>query len=133
MNRGIIVFLSLLLAGCAQVKQIQNLDPLLTLKAYSDENEEQEKWVDHQQKQFDELLVAVKANSIDLGSTKEFLLKSFGEPVVVDHIKENDAVVERWLYRHPIQKLATQRVYFYFTDQERMIRYELVPSLNERS
>ena len=134
MNKPTVIFLSLILAGCAQVKQIQNLDPLLTLKSYSDEKEEQEKWVSLEEKKFEVLLTAVSSKSIDQASTDDSVLQSFGEPVLVDHIKENDIVIDRWLYRHPIQKLSRQRVYFYFNPDGRLIRYEqVVTPLNEQS
>ena len=134
MNIFKVLFLSLFLAGCTQVKQIQNLDPLLTLKAYSDEKDGQEKWVNEEAKRFDNLLKAVMSDSIDPASTKDSILQNYGEPVVIDHFKEHNSIVERWLYRHPIQKLASDRIYFYFDANGNLLRHDhVVPSIDGQS
>ena len=131
MNFLSMLLLAVILSGCTQVKQLQNLDPLLTLKGYSDEKEGQEKWVSQEVKRFENILAAVKDKSVEHFSTQESFRQQFGEPVLVEHIPEGNTSIERWLYRHPIQKLATDRVYIFFDSNGHFLRYEHVtPSVN---
>lgn len=119
--------IGLSLAGCTQLKQLQHLDPLLTLKDFSDEREGQAQWVEEKTKKFEELLAAVQEGSISKTETKESLSERFEQPIVIDHVNDQGYPVERWLYRHPIQKLAADRVYFYFNADGRFLRFERVP------
>lgn len=112
------------MTGCTQVKQLQNLDPLLTLKDFSDEKDEQAKWVEGELVKFHKLIASIDDGSIKKYTTQESIRQEFGEPVVIDHLREKDTTLERWLYRHPIQKLATERVYFYFDTDGRFVRFE---------
>lgn len=115
-----------ILSGCTQIKQIQNLDPLLTLKDFSDEKDDQARWVDGELQRFEGLMAAVQGGSIKEVTTKGSLREQFGAPVLADFVMENNRSVERWLYRHPIQKLAADRVYFYFDADGRILRFEHV-------
>lgn len=110
--------------GCTQVKQLQNIDPLLALKGYSDEKEDQEKWIVQEVQKFENILAAVKNKSIAQYSTQESFRQQFGEPVLIEHIMDGNASIERWLYRHPIQKLATDRVHVFFDLNGHLLRYE---------
>jgi len=114
----------IILSGCAQARQIQNLDPLLTLKGYSDEKKDQERWVSQEAKRFENIVAAVKDRSVENFSTQESFRQQFGEPVLVEHIPDGNASMERWLYRHPIQKFATGRVYAFFDLNGHLLRCE---------
>lgn len=118
-------------AGCTQVKQVQNLDQLLVLKDYADEKDSQEKWVTEQAEKFKELAAAVENKSVNSFKDKESIRQQFGEPVLQEDIVENNIPVQRWLYRHPIQKLAEDRVYLYFDNKDQLVKAEhVVPSLD---
>lgn len=114
------------LTGCTQIKQLQNLEPLLTLKDFSEEKDDQAKWVEMELGKFEALNTAVSDGSIKNFTTKEAIREQFGEPVVIDYQLENNITVERWLYRHPIQKLASDRLYFLFDSDGRLLRFERV-------
>ena len=134
MNSLFLFLFLFLFSGCAQVKQLQNLDPLLTLKGYSDEKEAQEKWVVQEAGKFDSLVAAVQDKSAEHFSSQEAFLRRFGEPVLIEHLNEEGMLIERWLYRHPIQKLATDRVYIFFDQNGQLLRCEhAVPSAHDRS
>ena len=114
-----------------QVKQFQNLDELLTLKDYSDEKEAQGKWIAQEAQRFELVATAVKDGSIKDFSTQGSIREHFGDPVLIEHVQEGSASVERWLYRHPIQKLASDRVYIFFNSDGNFLRFEnVVPSGN---
>lgn len=133
MNRLFIFFLITLVAGCTQVKQLQNLDPLLTLKDFSDEKDSQQKWVDQEVARFELLLAAIDDGTIKDLATQEALRERFGDPVVVDQVQENNLTAQRWLYRHPIQKLASDRVYFFFDAEGHLLRSQrVIPSAHDQ-
>ncbi len=133
MLRAYLCLLVVLFCGCTQIKQIQNLDPLLTLKDFSDEKDSQQKWVDQEVERFELLLAAFDDGSIKSLTTQDALRERFGDPVVVDQIQENSFPAQRWLYRHPIQKLASQRIYFFFDANGHLLRSERVsPSVHEQ-
>lgn len=118
-------------SGCAQVKQIQNLEPLLTLKGYADEKDAQEKWVLKENENFNALALSVKDQSINRFKDKESIRQQFGDPVLIEELTENNNPIQRWLYRHPIQKLATDRVYLYFDSNDQLLRSEYIISSSD--
>lgn len=125
--------LVLFLSGCTQLKQVQNLDELLTLKDFSDEKDSQQKWIDREVARFELLLTAIDDGSVKSLANQDAVRERFGDPVVVDEVQENNFPAQRWLYRHPIQKLASDRVYFFFDDNGRLLRYErVVPSRHDQ-
>ena len=129
MNFFFLFLLVTIASGCTQVKQFQNLDELLVLKDYSDEKEAQGKWIDQETKRFELILAAAKDGSIKDFSTQRTMREHFGVPVLIEHVQEGGASVERWLYRHPIQKLASDRVYIFFNSDGNLLRFEnVVPS-----
>jgi hypothetical protein len=118
----------LTLGGCMQAKALPHMDELLVLKAYSDEKEAQRSWVGAENQKFERLLITVKDKSIKSYADQDAVLTEFGPPVISDHVKENDQTLTRWLYRHPIQRFATDRVYLYFSPDGHMLKSELIPS-----
>ncbi len=130
--RPLILFLLCsILLGCAKVGQLQHLDELLTLKAYSDEKDAQQKWVGEENKRFERLLAAVQNDSIQRYASRDAILKDFGSPVLTDIVEDKSQSLDRWLYRHPIQKFATDRVYLYFDSNDRLVKFEHVPSSSD--
>lgn len=131
MNLLILLVLGVSLMGCAQVKQVQNLDELLTLKEYSEEKGAQEKWIEEEAAKFDRILAAAQDGSIKSVATQPLILERFGDPVLKEHTELDNKSVERWLYRHPIQKLAFEKVYLFFDADGRLLKYELITPPND--
>lgn len=127
----VFVLLCSQLTGCTQLKQVQHLEPLLTLKDYSDENQAQGEWIDQEEAKFGLILEAARDGSIKSFHTKESVREQFGDPVVIENTERNSLPVEQWLYRHPIQKLAFEKVYLFFGADERLVRYEIVTPPND--
>jgi hypothetical protein len=119
------------LTGCTQLKQVQNLDQLLVLKEYSEEKEAQGKWIEQETENFNGILAAVRDGSIKNSPDRESIREQFGDPVIIENIEKDNAPVEQWLYRHPLQKLAFERVYLYFDSNGRLVRYEIVTPPND--
>jgi hypothetical protein len=111
-----------------QAKALPHMDELLTLKAYSDEKDGQHKWVDAEEERFEHILAAARDGSIKNYSSQSAVLDEFGEPVLRDEVTDNGQPLSRWLYRHPIQKSATDRVYLYFSSDGHLLKSEHVPA-----
>ena len=116
------------LGGCMQVKALPHMDELLTLKDYSDEKDGQAKWVEERQKVFEQLLSAVKDGSVKNYPSQDAVTAQFGRPVLSESVQDQGRSLTRWLYRHPIQKFATDRVYLYFTSDGHLKKSEHVPA-----
>jgi hypothetical protein len=114
-------------AGCMQAKALPHMNELLTLKAYSEEKDDQSKWVESRQKSFGLLLASVKDGSIKGYAGEDSIVRTFGEPVLKETVEDPGGPLTRWLYRHPIQKYATDRVYLYFTSDGRLTKSEHIP------
>ena len=119
------------LAGCTQSKQLAHMDELLTLKGMSENRDEQAKYVDQQNKNFDQLLAVVRANRIKEFPNKNTILKEFGGPVIVSSVMENDQPAEQWLYRYATKYFDTEKVYLYFDAKGNLTRCDdIVPAEN---
>jgi len=116
------------LSGCMQLKALPHMDELLTLKDYSDEKDGQAQWVGERQKAFEQLLSAVKDGSIKNYPSQDAVTAQFGQPVLSESVQDQGRSLTRWLYLHPIQKFATDRVYLYFTSDGHLLKSEHVQS-----
>jgi hypothetical protein len=122
------MMIALFSAGCMQVKALPHMDELLMLKGYSEEKDAQIKWVEGRKQVFEQLVSVVKDGSIKNYPSQESVVQAFGDPVLSDRIQQDNQPVTRWLYRHPIQKFATDRVYLYFNADGHLLKSELIPS-----
>ncbi len=115
-------------AGCMQLKAVPHMDELLRIKDYSDEHDGQTAWIEGEVKKFNSLLAAVRDGSIKNYPNQNAVVTEFGQPVLADNVPESPQAVTRWLYRHPIQKFATDRVYLYFDINGQLLKSEHIPS-----
>ena len=118
-------FLFSFLCGCTQVKQLAHLDQLLTLKAIGENHDAQTKFINEHDKKFEQLLAAVKADQLKEYPDKKSILKSFGEPTAVTRpALDGGQSQEQWVYRYALISKAKDKVYLYFDDRGKFIRYE---------
>jgi hypothetical protein len=127
-KQTIVFVIAILSSGCTQLKALPHLDQVMTLKDYSEEKDAQAKWIDGENKKFERLLTIVKNGSISGYPDQNSVLTEFGKPVVSESVQDAGSTATRWLYRHPIQKSATDRVYLYFDADGQMIRSEHIPA-----
>lgn len=112
MGRIILLFIfSLFLVGCAKLAHLQQL---LTLKAYSQNQDLQAKHVKAQDQKFEELLEVVKTDSFDQYPDKKSFLKAFGDPVFLKKVVREGIPYDLWLYRYAVQLKGSEKVYLYF-------------------
>lgn len=126
MKKFVIVFGAVLLVcGCTQMKQIQHLDELLTLKEYSDEKDGQEKFVNESVKNYERLAQMIDDGTIEQIKTGKEIMKIFGRPIASKTIVREGLTFYQWLYRHPIlSKAGNERVYLYLTPENRLVHWE---------
>ena len=56
-------------------------------------------------------------NQSDIRST-------FGEPITIKTIQLNGKKQEQWMYRYAVIREAKDKVYLYFDEEARLIKYE---------
>lgn len=112
---------TLLLGGCAKVS---HMDQLLTLKGVADEQSRIGKFVEEQDRKFDQMVAEAKAGTLDQYMNKRKFVRAFGEPVVVTMVKEDDRELETWLYRHATEYFHADKIYLYFDDDGNLVRSE---------
>lgn len=116
--RPIFILMLLACAGCAQV---QYLDQALTLKAYSDEKDAQNAYVQRQDALFEKMLGQSRA-SAGLGAYrhKTDLERAFGAPVFCRWAGE----LEECLYRRIAKPADSPKIYLYFNARGELVRWQ---------
>lgn len=99
------------LSGCAKLVHLQEL---LTLKAMSDNGEQQKQYVQAQDAKFELLLQKVKSNQLSGYPHKKSVWRSFGEPILIKDVDRNGQSQEQWLYRYATKFFDSPKVYLYF-------------------
>ncbi len=117
----ILLIVSMLACGCAK---LAHLDELLTLKALSDNQEQQQKYVEAHNKKFEALLEAVKNNSLGNYPNKKDFLKKFGEPILAKHVVRDGKEYEECFYRYATKLSGSERIYLYFDSEEKLVDYQ---------
>ena len=117
------------LPGCAK---LAHLEQLLTLKAVSDNRDAQKKFVEEQNKRFEELLEIVKKDSLRNYPDKKSILKNFGEPVFTRDIVRHGQPLELWLYRYATKYFGSEKVYLYFDETGKLVDFgHFIPPENQ--
>lgn len=108
---GPIVLLVATLSGCAKLAHMQEL---LTLKAYSEEKDQQVELVRGQDEKFQKLLQLAESKGLGPYTTQESFLKEFGAPVLKKSVVKEGQPLEEWLYRYSTEYFDSPKVYLYF-------------------
>ncbi len=117
---SMLVVILLFSCGCAKLSHLQEL---LTLKGLSDNQDDLNRYVEKQDKKFDQLLAVVKAWRLNEFSDKKSFLKEFGDPVLT---KKLDNGTEQWLYRYTAKLFGSEKVYLYFDNSGKFVDYKHV-------
>jgi len=124
----LVVALAAVTSGCAKLTHLQEL---LTLKGYSDESLAHEKHIKSQDAKFEKLIAAVKDGSIsDFRQPRSFRV-AFGDPVYVREISKDGIICQEWLYRYTVRYLDSDKVYLYFSQDGKFLKWEYVPQAKE--
>ena len=119
-----VVLVIILFAGCSK---LAHLSQLLTLKSYSEEQADLDKYVDTQYKNFDLMIKAFKSKEIYKLKNKDAFLEKFGDPIFsrVDIVngKQEDIL----LYRKPKAFFNSDKMYIYFDKNGNLLNIQYVP------
>ena len=104
-------------AGCAEV---QYLDQALTLKAYSDEKEAQNTYVQRHDALFEEMVQeSKKPDAFKRYGHKASFVRSFGDPVVCRPAGD----LEECLYRRIVKPFDSPKIYVYFNARGDLVQW----------
>jgi len=101
-------------------------ESLKTLKRVGDSQEEIEAYLARQAELFDKLLFDLKNDALEPGISKGKFLRTYGEPILSKEVAE-PLKGARLLYRHPTEYFNSDRIYFYFDEKEKLVRWEYKP------
>ena len=127
MGKRIIIILisALLVSGCAKLTHLQEL---LTIKAYSDNQEAQAQYIKETDARFEKLLAAVSENRMDEYPTKTSIRRAFGWPILSRDITRNGEPQQQWLYRYAVRPFDSEKIYIYFDEAGAVMDIEYVPA-----
>jgi len=109
-------------SGCAIFTKTEGI---LTLKRYSDGQVQIQRYVDRQEKFFDKLVEDLKNDKLQPGISKRKFMRSYGVPILSR--AGGDPGEEVLLYRYPTKYFNSDRVYAYFDQSGKLIRWEYKP------
>ncbi|MDP2652990.1 MAG: lipoprotein [Candidatus Omnitrophota bacterium] len=118
------------LSGCAKLAHLQEL---LTLKSYSEEKDAQTKFIESQDKKFEQLLAVVKSGRMGDYPDRKTAVKAFGVPVLARSVERAGQQQDECLYRYARGYLNSDKVYLYFDSSDRLTEWEFVPAPAEIS
>ena len=128
MRKIIILFAGLVFfSGCAKV---QHLDQLLTLKDLADEQTQLNQYVKEQNQKFELMVDEIKADTLDQYADKNEIIKTFGKPVYVNNVTEEDQELEAWLYRYATEFFGVEKIYLYFDHDGNLVKSEYIEEQN---
>jgi hypothetical protein len=111
------------MGGCAK---IAHLNELLVMKALSDNQTIQERYIVEQDKKFEKLLEVVKDNRLQEFPDQKSFLKNFGEPLFSKVIKKEGKDLEEWMYRYSARLFHSEKVYLYFDPSGKLVSFKHV-------
>jgi hydroxymethylpyrimidine pyrophosphatase-like HAD family hydrolase len=117
----------LIFNGCSIVS---HKNELLTLKGLGDEQVEMNKQVEEQNQRFERMLEEQKAGTLNLYLSKGKIVRTFGEPIYVKNVTQDDQDLELWMYRYATQFFGSEKVYLYFDSNEHLVKSEFIKENN---
>ena len=106
------IIILFLLSGCGNLK---------TLIELSKEEKLKHKYIEEQDKSFLLIKEAILNNNLKNGLTSDFILKKYGEPVLIYPLDNK----EEWVYKPGGLKLDREKIYLYFDKNKRLIDYKI--------
>ncbi len=123
--RGVFLFfvVGLVLPGCAKLSHLREL---LTLQAYSDNNEEKARFIENADQCFEALVQDLNSGRLTRTMRQEDIRRGYGVPIY-DKIITGEART-LWMYRRQTDYAGKEKVYLYFDEQGMLIRWEVETS-----
>jgi len=121
---SLLIIIIFMFTGCAKLK---HLPQLLTLKSLGEGQADMDDYVKEQDAKFALMLEDIKKNEIKEHSHQNAIVRHYGEPVFKREITDQDDIKEEWLYRRAVEYFKTDKVYMYFDDKGRLIKWDYIP------
>ena len=115
-----ILFVVFIILGCSKV------EGLLTLKRLGNSQDQIQRYLDQQKTYFLKLVKDIKAKKITLGLSRDDIERRYGEPVLIKEGQE-ELSSKVFLYREPINYFESDKVYLYFSKEEKLTKWEYKP------
>jgi len=119
----LLLAIMVLFSGCTKLK---HLPQLLTLKKYSEEQEEINALVNEHDKKFKQMLAEINTGEIHQHKTGVDLKSIFGDPILIKKSSLKGNGVEIWLYRYSKGFFKKDKVYFTLSLIGEVISFEYV-------
>ena len=129
MRYGVVLVAGVLaVSGCAKLSHLREL---LTLKSYSQGQDELAQYVDQRDAQFEQLAAAVQQGGLR-GATQQDIHSRFGPPVYQGAAPSGQSWQEEWMYRRQAPFAASAKVYLHFDANQRVVDviYQPAPDAN---
>lgn len=101
-------------------------ESLRTLRTVGNSQDEIGTYLAKQVKFFNQLLVDLKGEAVEPGISKRKFIRIYGEPILAKDVSEPSGGI-MLLYRHPTEYFKSDRVYLYFDQKEKLVRWEYKP------
>lgn len=124
--RAILLILILIipLTGCTKLKQLAHLQPLLTLKGFSEEKKKQTDYIKARDRKFEELMKAAEEGDLASYKNQKKIHHRFGPPVYETFVTEDGSSYEVWMYRYQIKYFDSPKLYLYFDGEQNLVKWE---------
>ena len=119
----VIYFMILCLTGCGYIRYSSEL---LTLKGAGDSKKEIEQYVQQREELFNLLLQEVKADRLKIGTPRETILETYGDPIFSKDSNEIKDSQDVSLYRRPVNYFDSDRIYLYFNSKNSLVHIKLL-------
>ncbi|MFZ5800066.1 MAG: hypothetical protein ACOY3D_01645 [Candidatus Omnitrophota bacterium] len=113
-----------LICGCAK---LANLEELLALQSYSDNQEAQKRYLKAEEEKFSRLLSDVKEGRLPPGQAQRSIVAAYGRPLLITQITDDPQISEEFMYRHPSILLGSEKVFLYFNQHRKLVSAKIVP------
>ena len=105
--------------GCAK---LQHLDELMALQSFSDNQDAQKRYLEQEEKKFQNLLADIKQEKLYPGQSKFSIVSNYGKPILISLVKDDPVIKEELMYRHPGQLLGSEKVFLYFDHRHKLVK-----------
>ncbi|MEI7997888.1 MAG: hypothetical protein WCH62_00055 [Candidatus Omnitrophota bacterium] len=117
---GMMLTLLFLSSGCAV---INHLEELFVVGDYSRDKDNQQKSIKQVNAHYDALVATIASKGLKLDLNQTDVRMNFGEPISIKVIDVEGQKQEQWLYRYAIISTAKDKVYLYFDQKAKLIKF----------
>ncbi|HOY10234.1 MAG TPA: hypothetical protein PLB05_09210 [Candidatus Omnitrophota bacterium] len=111
----------LILPGCAK---LAHLEQLLTLQAYSNNNEDKEMFIEKADKRFEALVHDLTSGRFTRTMRQKEIRKIYGAPIYEQALAGEPGGRTLWMYRRQADYAGKEKIYLYFDARGSLLKWE---------